>query len=203
LCFWEVSIEFHLEVADSGRLPAARPGSRTRTLLTIAAISAVGAVLVAVAGDLSLLGLAVFPLLTAALTGLWMLVPVLALALLRRGGVGLLASVISGLVALPFTGFQIFIPFAAVVTGLVVEAVFAVTLYRRWPAWRFYLAALIESAILLAVEWQTFGIAHMILPMQLAMIVVLAAANVACTALALVTATRLRRAGVGVPLTLP
>lgn len=188
-------------VADFGQLPAAR--SRTRTLLTIAAISAVGAVLLAVAGDLSLIGLTVFPPLTAALTGVWMLIPVLALALLRRGGVGLLASLIAGLVALPFTGFQIFIPIAAVVTGVVVEAVFAVTLYRRWPTWRYYLAALIESAILLSVEWRTFGIAHMVLGMQLTMILILTAANVACTALALVTAERLRRAGVGAPQTLP
>ncbi len=190
-------------MADFGQLPAARHGSRTRGLLTIAAISAVGAVLLAVAGDLSLIGLTVFPPLTAALTGVWMFIPVLALALLRRPGVGLLAALIAGLVALPFTGFQIFIPIAAVVTGVVVEAVFAVTLYRRWPTWRYYLAALVESAILLSVEWRTFGIAHMVLVMQLIMILVLTAANVAFTALALVTAERLRRAGVGSPQTLP
>lgn len=187
-------------MTDFGQAPAGPASSRTRTLLTVAAIAAVGAVLLAVAGDLSLVGLTVFPLLTAALTGLWMIPPVLALALLRRGGFGLLASVIAGLVALPFTGFQIFIPIAAVVTGLVVEAVFAVTRYRRWPAWRFYLAALIEAAILLGVEWRTFGIAQMVLPLQIAMIVVLTAAQIACTALALLTARRLRRAGVGTPL---
>ncbi|MGH7912216.1 MAG: ECF transporter S component [Candidatus Dormibacteraceae bacterium] len=190
-------------MAGLERMHASGPRTRTRTLLTIAAIAAAGAVLLAIAGDLALVGLTVFPLLTAALTGIWILIPITALGLLRRGGVGLLASVIAGLVALPFTGFQVFIPIAAIVTGVVVEAFFAITLYRRWPAWRFYAAAVVESAVLLAVEWRTFGIAHMVLPFQIAMVAVLTAANLACAWVALRTAARLRRAGIGAPATLP
>jgi len=113
----------------------------TRLLLTCAAIGVVGAVLLipllnvfspAVVGGI--------PFVYMALVAVWVLPGLLALALLRRGGVALLVAIVSGLVAAPFNPYGISVVFENLVVAVFLELPFLIGLWRDWRAPRFYIA---------------------------------------------------------------
>ena len=185
------------ETTSNTNTPNKRSSQLTRTLLTAAAIGIIGAVLISVSTSLELPAMAISPVLATPLLGLYMFTPVVALALLRKPGVGLFASLVAGLAAMPFTGFIFFVPLGSVICGLLAEAPIAVSRYRRWQWWRYVIAAVLEGAIMLLIHWTIWHIDAMVVGMQIAMVVGILGSEIVWTFIALAVVRGLNRAGVG------
>src|SRR5690606_5311563 len=83
-----------------------RLSTSTSLLLTCAALGVAGGLLLAPANWLSTVLLTLgMPVVSVAITGLWILPSVIALRLLRRPPGGLLVGIIAGLVIVPFSGY--------------------------------------------------------------------------------------------------
>ncbi|MFF1573868.1 ECF transporter S component [Leifsonia sp. NPDC058292] len=119
----------------------------TRLLLTCAAIGVAGGIVFSVSAYISGTLAAAAPMFYGAVIGVYFLPGVIAQALLRRGGVALITSVIAGLVSVPFQPIGFAAVMAAGSIGLLQELPFAVTLYRYWRAWLFYAAVTVAGLI--------------------------------------------------------
>ncbi|GAA3647994.1 ECF transporter S component [Microbacterium marinilacus] len=168
----------------------------TRLLLTCAAIGvAAGIVLLPVFGFFSAAAIAVMPLGYAALLGAWFFAGVLIQSLTHRAGTALVASLVAGLVAAPFTPYGFTTVASTATVGLMQELPFLATLYRRWPAWLFYTANTLIGVLyafpaqrLLAVDAADW--------VRAAMYPVAGLSALAFTCVARVIARRLERTGV-------
>jgi len=169
----------------------------TALLLTCAALGVAGAVLLAPMNWLSTLLTGPLPFLGMGLAGLWLLPSVIALRLLKRPLVGLLVALIAGLVMVPFSGYG----FGSVATNLwwaaFTELPFLFVLWRYWGTWMHYLGALAIGIVYPISAWAWFNLGAMSLPLQIAFFAVTIASCVGGTALGILIADRLRRAGVG------
>ncbi|GIT79621.1 hypothetical protein LLS1_12900 [Leifsonia sp. LS1] len=119
----------------------------TRLLLTCAAIGVAGGIVFSISAYVSGTLAAAAPMFYGAVIGVYFLPGVIAQALLRRGGVALITSVIAGLVSVPFQPIGFAAVMAAGSIGLLQEVPFAITLYRYWRAWLFYTAVTIAGLI--------------------------------------------------------
>ncbi|WP_314149771.1 ECF transporter S component [uncultured Leifsonia sp.] len=119
----------------------------TRLLLTCAAIGVAGGIVFSVSAYISGTLAAAAPMFYGAVIGVYFLPGVVAQSLLRRGGVALITSVIAGLVSVPFQPIGFMAVMAAGSIGLMQEIPFAITLYRYWRAWLFYLAVTIAGLV--------------------------------------------------------
>ncbi|GAB3574954.1 ECF transporter S component [Leifsonia lichenia] len=119
----------------------------TRLLLTCAAIGVAGGIVFSISAYVSGTLAAAAPMFYGAVIGVYFLPGVIAQALLRRGGVALITSVIAGLVSVPFQPIGFAAVMAAGSIGLLQELPFAVTLYRYWRAWLFYAAVTIAGLV--------------------------------------------------------
>lgn len=119
----------------------------TRLLLTCAAIGVAGGIVFSVSAYISGTLATFAPLFYGAVIGVYFLPGVVAQALLRRGGVALITSVIAGLVSVPFQPIGLMAVMAAGSIGLLQELPFAATLYRYWRAWLFYAAVTIAGLV--------------------------------------------------------
>jgi energy-coupling factor transport system permease protein len=119
----------------------------TRLLLTCAAIGVAGGIVFSISAYVSGTLAAAAPMFYGAVIGVYFLPGVVAQALLRRGGVALITSVIAGLVSVPFQPIGFAAVMAAGSIGLLQEVPFAVTGYRYWKAWLFYTAVVIAGLI--------------------------------------------------------
>jgi len=177
-------------VAVASRLP-------TRVLLICAAIG--------VATGLLSAGWAVLHAITAvgavALYGLVLgfhaLPGVIAQEMLRQPWVALITHAIAAIVgsAIAPTMLAGYI-LAAVVFGGVQEGVAALTRYRHWEPWRFFLSAAVTGLVLAVPMWFAFGVAGFELWVQVAFVALFLLGPVAWTAVGLAVGTGLRRAGV-------
>ena len=180
--------------------PRGAKGARysTAVLLTCAALGAAGAVLlvpanwistVLTAGPLSFIGMG--------LAGLWILPSVIALRLLKRPLVGILVALIAGLVMVPFSGYG----FSSVLTNLwwaaFTELPFLFVIWRYWGTWMHYLGAVAVGVVYPISAWAWFDMGSLGLGFQVAFFAVTLASCVGATALGILVADRLRRAGVG------
>ena len=169
----------------------------TAILLTCAALGVAGAVLLAPMNWVSTVLTGPLPFLGMALAGLWLLPSVIALRLLRRPLVGLLVGLIAGLVLVPFSGYG----FGSVATNLwwaaFTELPFLFVLWRYWGTWMHYLGALTVGIVYPISAWAWFNLGAMSLPLQIAFFAVTIASCLGGTALGILIADRLRRAGVG------
>jgi len=169
----------------------------TAILLTCAAIGVAGAVLLAPMNWLSTLLTGPLPFVGMALAGLWLLPSVIALRLLRRPLVGLLVALIAGLVMVPFSGHG----FSSVLTNLwwaaFTELPFLFVLWRYWGTWMHYLGALAVGIVYPISAWAWFNLGSMSLFAQIAFFAVTIASCLGGTALGILIADRLRKAGVG------
>ena len=169
----------------------------TAILLTCAALGVAGAVLLAPMNWASTILTGPLPFLGMALAGLWLLPSVIALRLLRRPLVGLLVGLIAGLVLVPFSGYG----FGSVATNLwwaaFTELPFLFVLWRYWGTWMHYLGALAVGIVYPISAWAWFNLGAMSLPLQIAFFAVTIASCLGGTALGILIADRLRRAGVG------
>ena len=188
-----------MSVDAAGRKP--RTGGRfhfpTAILLTCAAIGVAGAVLLAPMNWLSTLLTGPLPFVGMALAGLWLLPSVIALRLLRRPLVGLLVALIAGLVLVPFAGQG----FGPVLTNLwwaaFTELPFLFVLWRYWGTWMHYLGAVAVGIVYPISAWAWFNLGSMSLFAQIAFFAVTIASCLGGTALGILIADRLRKAGVG------
>ncbi|GAB3595498.1 ECF transporter S component [Microbacterium tumbae] len=113
----------------------------TRILLTCAAIGvAAGILLLPIFGFFSAAAIAAAPLAYTALLGAWFAGGVLIQSITHRPGVALLTTFIAGLVIGPFTPYGFSTVLSTVTVGFCQELPFLATLYRKWPAWLFYVA---------------------------------------------------------------
>ena len=189
--------------AADGAPPAHTPtaGRRfrfpTAILLTCAALGVAGAVLLAPMNWFSTLLTGPLPFVGMALAGLWLLPSVIALRLLRRPLVGLLVALIAGLVMVPFSGYG---P-STVLTNLwwaaFTELPFLFVLWRYWGTWMHYLGAIAVGIVYPISAWAWFNLGAMSLFAQITFFAVTIASCVGGTALGILIADRLRKAGVG------
>lgn len=75
------------------------------------------------------------------LSGVYILPGIVAVTLLRRPGVAILAQVLAGLVALGATSALMAPGLAFLLYGAVLEIAFLVTRYRSWTPWPVFIAA--------------------------------------------------------------
>lgn len=166
-------------------------------LLSCAAIGAAGAVLLTVANLSARLLIPVFPPSAYILAGLWALPATLALALLRRPGVGVLTGLVAGLAMTPFSPQGASVILATLWWAAACELPFLVTGYRRWTPVLHVCGGAVAGLASIAVSFAT-GVLTMMPPA--AQVVTIALSLAAPTAVALgavALARRLRSAGVG------
>ncbi|MEA1264874.1 ECF transporter S component [Microbacterium sp. STF-2] len=183
----------------AGRTP--RTGGRfrfpTAILLTCAALGVAGGLLLAPANWVSTILFPGLPFVSVALAGLWLLPSVIALRLLRRPLVGLLVGLLAGLVIVPFSGYG----FGSVATNLwwaaFTELPFLFVLWRYWGTWMHYVGAVVVGLVYPVLAWYSFNLGDFTLPVQVLFFVITMASCVGATALGILIADRLRRAGVG------
>ena len=168
----------------------------TTYLLTCAAIGVAGGFVLLGANWLSTLLFGVVPFFSVALAGLWLLPAVIALRLLERPFAGLLVGLISGLVLVPFSGYA----FGSVATNLwwafFAELPFLVVLYRFWTRWQHIAGAVVVGIAYPFLAWVSFDLGSFTLWTQVAFFALTLASTVGATAIGIVIADRLRRAGV-------
>jgi energy-coupling factor transport system substrate-specific component len=138
------------------------------------------------------------PVLYAAMAGAWVIGPLLAQALLRRGGIALITASLMGLVSAFTTPLGWSTGVSFVLIGLLLELPFLCVRYRRWPAWLFLLGPLAVGLLFHGLPLAFVLRADVLQPIALALVLILPmASGVLATGLALVIARRLRRAGLG------
>lgn len=133
----------------------------TRLLLTCAAIGVGAGIPFTVTGYLHGVVVATLPIIYGAMIGLYFLPGVIAQSLLRRGGVALLTSLMAGITAAAFNPVNIWRHLGtALLIGALQEMPFALSRYRVWRAWVFYLAAGVAGVIMGTVVLIALGIHH-------------------------------------------
>jgi len=169
----------------------------TAILLTCAALGVAGGILLAPANWISTLLFLGLPFVSVGLAGLWLLPSVIALRLLRRPLVGLLVGLLAGLVIVPFSGYG----FSSVATNVwwaaFTELPFLFVLWRYWGTWLHYLGAAIVGVVYPILAWTSFNLGAFDLGLQITFFAITLASCLGGTALGILIADRLRRAGVG------
>lgn len=169
----------------------------TAILLTCAALGVAGGLLLAPANWVSTILFPGLPFVSVALAGLWLLPSVVALRLLRRPLVGLLVGLLAGLVIVPFSGYG----FGSVATNLwwaaFTELPFLFVLWRYWGTWMHYVGAVVVGLVYPALAWASFNLGDFTLAVQVLFFVITMASCIGATALGILIADRLRKAGVG------
>jgi energy-coupling factor transport system substrate-specific component len=168
----------------------------TRYLMTCAAIGAAGGILLVPTNHLAAVLAPIAPIAYGALVGVWMLPVVIALALIRRPLAGILTSLIAGLINIPLTPYGASAVVTTLMVGVAMEIFLALGLYRVWATWLFQLAALLLGSLYAWSAWAAFGLATVPAWAQVLFVVVLLASVCGFTALGIVVARRLERAGV-------
>jgi len=168
----------------------------TSFLLTCAVIGVAGGLLLVPANWLSTVLFATVPFVSVAIAGLWLLPATIALRLLRRPGAGLLAGLISGLVIVPFSGYGFGSIFTNLWWSFFAEVGFLVVLYRFWTLWQHFAGAVLVGVVYPFSAGEAFGLWELAVPAQLGFFALILASAVAGTALGIVIAAGLRRAGV-------
>ena len=168
----------------------------TAVLLACAAIGVAGGLMLIPANWISTVLFAAMPFAAVAIAGLWLLPAVIALRLLQRPLVGILVGVVSGLVAVPVSGYG----FASVATNvwwaLFAELPFLLVLYRYWGTWLHYAGAAVVSIVYPILAWASFDLGSLPLGLQISFFALIAASTLGATALGVLIADRLRVAGV-------
>ncbi|HWK79043.1 MULTISPECIES: ECF transporter S component [unclassified Microbacterium] len=174
------------------------PRISTTLLLTCAALGVAGGLLLAPANWLSTVLLTLGnPVLSVAITGLWVLPSVIALRLLRRPLVGLLVGVIAGLVIAPFSGYGFYSVITNASWALPAELPFMIVLWRFWKTWMHYAGAAVLGVVYPLFSWEFFHMGSQPLWSQILFFAVTFASCVGATALGILIADKLRAAGVG------
>lgn len=143
------------------RRPKAREPFSTRRVMIASAIGAAFGILLIPVNLLTIAITATLPILVTLSYGFWGMAGLLALALLRRPGVGVMASTVSGIVAGPASGFGWAMVPMMLGWGVFIEAPFWVTRYRRFSAAVFIVIGLITGVLMAAMTYPMLGLEAM------------------------------------------
>ncbi|MGB4777933.1 ECF transporter S component [Microbacterium sp.] len=118
----------------------------TRTILTAAALGAAVGVLMIPLNFAQNAIVATMPIAASAVYGIWGMAAMVPLALLRRGGVGVIGAAAAGIVNVvsPFGALMVL---GMLMWGAVIELPFLLTRYRRW-GWPMFVTAGIVAGVL-------------------------------------------------------
>ncbi|WP_240956258.1 ECF transporter S component [Micromonospora sp. HNM0581] len=167
----------------------------TRFLMACAAIGAATGVLLIPANFAAFSISATVPLAYAPMVGLWLIGPVVALAVLRRPGSAVLTMFVAGVISTPTPAGP-----SAIVTclmvGVAMELGFLVTRYRIWRPWLFQLTAIAFTVLYALSAYAAFNISAMSLFAQGIFFALMVASQMVFTGLGLVVARRLAATGV-------
>jgi energy-coupling factor transport system substrate-specific component len=169
----------------------------TRVLLICAAIGVATGLLGGIAGWVTPVVLAGAPIVYGLVLGVHVLPGIIAQEVLRLPWVALLTHVLAALVA-SATSPQWTLRYlgTALLFGGIQELIAALTRYRSWQAWRFYVSAIVIGIVIAVAVAFAAHIAAYALWAQIAYLVVAVIAPVAWTAIGLRVGVGLRRAGV-------
>lgn len=167
----------------------------TRYLMTCAAIGAAMGVLLVPANFVSAPLAAAAPMAYAPMVGLWIIGPVLAMALLRRPGAGILTMFVAGVVS-SASPVGVYSVVTCLMAGASVELAFLVTRYRVWRPWLFFVDALVFGAAYVASGWVAFDMGAMAPAVLVTFVTLMLGSFLACTWFGLFLAGRLATAGV-------
>jgi energy-coupling factor transport system substrate-specific component len=169
----------------------------TSVLLTCAAIGVATGVLGGIAGWLTPVVLATAPILYGFVLGAHVLPGIIAQELIRRPWVALIAHIVAALVAsamAPQWAFRFL--GTAILFGGIQELVAALTRYRVWNAWRFFLSAIVIGVLVAVVVAFAAHLSTLALWAQIVYLALAVLGPVAWTAVGLGVGAGLRRAGV-------
>lgn len=176
---------------------ARTPVLSTRLLLVCAAIGVATGIIGGIAGLLTPVVLLTAPFAYGLLLGSHVLPGIIAQEVLRRPLVALITHVIAALVASAFNpAWALRFLGTALLFGAIQEGVAALTRYRAWGAWRFFVSAAVIGVLVAVV---VFFAAHLgALPpwAQVMYLVISVLGPIAWTAGGLAIGAALRRAGV-------
>ncbi|MFH8251622.1 ECF transporter S component [Microbacterium sp. B2969] len=169
----------------------------TSVLLTCAAIAVATGIVGGIAGWLTPVVLATVPIVYGFVLGAHVLPGIIAQEVLRLPWVALITHVIAALVAsamAPQWAFR-FIG-TAILFGGIQEIVAALTRYKVWDAWRFFISALIIGVVVAAAVFFAAHLSTMALWAQITYLLLAVLGPIAWTAVGLGIGAGLRRAGV-------
>jgi energy-coupling factor transport system substrate-specific component len=169
----------------------------TGVLLTCAAIGVATGALQAGAGAISGFVSAGAPILYGLVLGVHVVPGVIAQSLLRRPWVALITHLVAALVASAVVPLWIgrYVG-TALLVGLLQEGIAALSRYRRWEPWRFFLSAVIVGVVIAAAIWITADVSRFPLWGQIVYVTLFVVGPVLWTAVGLWVGAALRRAGV-------
>jgi energy-coupling factor transport system permease protein len=170
----------------------------TRVLLTCAAIGVASGLLGGVAGWITPIVIAAAPIVYGFVLGVHVIPGIIAQETLRLPWVALLTHILAALVASAmapqwagrFLG-------TAILFGGIQELVAALTRYRVWKAWRFFISAVVIGVVVAVVVAFAAHLGTLALWAQIVYLVLAVLGPVAWTAVALAVGAGLRQAGIG------
>lgn len=176
---------------------ASSPVLTTRVLLVCAAIGVATGILGGVAGWITLPVLAGPAFLYGLVLGSHVLPGIIAQEVLRRPFVALVTHVIAALISSAFNpAWTLRFIGTALLFGLIQEGVAALTRYRSWGPWRFFLSAAIIGVFVAVVVFFAAHLSVMPLWAQLLYLAISVLGPIAWTAVGLAIGSALSRAGV-------
>jgi len=168
----------------------------TRYLLTCAAVGVAGGLLLIPANLYAGTVAKGIPLLYAPIVGIWVLPVVVALALLRRPGAGVITALIAGIVTIPSSPNGVGAVITMLMIGALLELPFAVLLYRRWHPAVFLVATVVLAVLYGFVTWRSLDVASQPAWAQVTFIALLIVSGAAGAIVGLVVARAVERTGV-------
>jgi energy-coupling factor transport system substrate-specific component len=173
-----------------------RAALSTRTLLVCAAIGVATGIVAGIAGAVTLGVLAVVPYLYGLVLGSHVLPGIIAQEVLRRPLVALITHLFAALVGMAFNpAWAMRFIGTALLFGAIQEGIAALTRYRAWGRWRFYVSAVIIGVIVAAVVGFVVDLGRFELWVQVSYLTVSVLGPVAWTAVGIAIGNALRRAG--------
>ena len=167
----------------------------TRTILTAVALgAAVGVILIPINFAQSAVTAAA-PMVAVAIYGLWGMSALIPLALLRRGGTGVIGATAAGIVTI-ISPYGVFMVVMMILWGLFMELPFLVTRYRLWGWKMFTVAGLISGVISCAMSTVSLNLFSMEPALVIGICAIQVASFVACSLLSLAIAHGLARTGI-------
>ncbi len=178
-------------------MPPASPVLTTRVLLICAAIGVATGMLGGVAGLLTPVVIAAAPWAYGLVLGSHVLPGIIAQEVLRKPLVALVTHVIAALISSAFNpAWALRFIGTALLFGAIQEGVAALTRYRSWGAWRFFVSAALIGVFVAVVVFFAVDFGKFAPWAQITYLVISVLGPVAWTAVGLGVGTSLTRAGV-------
>lgn len=176
---------------------ALRQALNTRTLLVCAAIGVATGILGGVAGLVTVGVIALAPYVYGLVLGVHVLPGIIAQEVLRKPMVALITHVIAALISSAFTPMWAMRYIGtALLFGAIQEGVAALTRYRAWGRWRFFVSAALIGVLVAIVVGLIVDLRQFAPWVQLSYLIVSVLGPVAWTAIGITIGNALRRAGI-------